>query len=218
MTIELGILTLCLLFGLMLMRISWVKLRNKQFIRCWISFSFSTSLLLISSLFVTFIFDYTTYQRLTLEHPVASIKFHSLGEHHYQGVLIEANHKPLFFELHGDQWQIDGRLMKWTGAAEWSGLKPMYRLERLGGRYQDIEMEKNATRSLYSLEQGLSPTLWSFLVEYQAFIPWLDAYYGSATYLPMSHGAEFTISISASGLIARPENAAAKLSIQNWLF
>ena len=147
---------------------------------------------------------------------MAKIEFQSLGKHHYQAILSEKNTQPVFLELHGDQWQLDTRIIKWNGVAAWSGLKPMYRLERISGRYQDIEQEINATRSVYSLERGISPSLWNFLIEFQEFAPWLDAYYGSATYLPMSDGAKFDISISATGLIAKPENSIARQSTQNW--
>lgn len=217
MSIEHIILALCILFGLMLIRISYSKFRKKQLLRSWLNFSFAVFLLSISSIFAAFIIDYDTFQRLTREHPVASIEFHHLGQHHYQAVLTKTNAEPIFMELHGDQWQLDTRIIKWYGAAAWSGLKPMYRLERIGGRYKDIELEKNAIRSVYSLDKGISPSLWSFLIEYQEFVPWLDAYYGSATYLPMSHKAKFDITIGATGLIARPSNEPARQSVQNWV-
>ena len=200
----------------MLIKISWSTLRNKQFIRSWLYFSFSVFFLTLSSILASFIIDYDTFQRLTREHPIAKIEFKSLGEHHYQAILSESNTQPIFLELHGDQWQLDTRIIKWNGVAAWSGLKPMYRLERISGRYQDIEQEINATRSVYSLERGVSPSLWNFLIEFQEFVPWLDAYYGNATYLPMSNGAKFDITISATGLIAKPENSIARQSTKNW--
>lgn len=217
MSIEHIILALCILFGLMLIKIAWDRFRNKQLFRCWLSFSSGVFLLSISSVFIVFITDYDTFQRLTREHPVANIEFHNLGQHHFQAILTKADAKPIFMEIHGDQWQLDARIIKWNGAAAWSGLKPMYRLERVGGRYKDVALEQHATRSVYSLEQGLTPSFWNFLIDYQEFIPWLDAYYGSATYLPMSHGAKFDISISSTGLIARPGNEPARQSVRNWL-
>lgn len=215
-----GILIICSLLGLILIRMSWRSLHKKQFIRSSIKFSAALSFLLIATIFGSFIIDNEIYQRLTREHAVASIEFHTLGKHHYQAKLTEANNKPRFLEIHGDQWQLDARILKWQGAAEWSGLKPLYRLERIGGRYQNITMEMNSTRSLYALtkssEQGFHADFWDFLIDYQAYIPWLDAYYGNATYLPMSHGAKFTIQINASGLIARPENEPARNSLKHW--
>ena len=184
---------------------------------CGVNLSFALSLLLLSSFFAAFILDYNTYQRLTREHAVAAIEFHNLGPQHFQAILTESNNPPIFLQLHGDQWQLDARLIKWKGAAAWAGLKPMYRLERVSGRYQNIQLEKDAIRSIYALDQGYSPSFWNFLIDYQGFIPWLDAYYGNATYLPMAHGAKFNINITASGLVARPDNEVAKNSLQHWL-
>ena len=219
-TIEYGIIIFCTLLGLLLVKGTWRSFQKRQIIRCGIKFSSALSLFLVAVLFGSFILDNSTYQRLTREHAIASIEFHTLGKHHFQAKLTEANSKPLFLEIHGDQWQLDARIFKWEGAAAWSGLKPMYRLERIGGRYHNIEMEKTHERSIYSLdsaiEQGISANFWHFIIDNQELIPWLDAYYGNATYLPMSHGAKFTIQMNASGLIARPENEQAKHALKIW--
>lgn len=222
MPTEQIILALCILFGLMLIKISWQKFRKRQLLRGWLNFSLAIFLLSLSSIFAVFIVDYDTYQRLTREQSIATIEFHNLGNQHYQAVLTITDSRPIFMALYGDQWQLDVRMIKWKGAATWAGLKPMYRLERVAGRYSDIEREKNAKHSVYSLREsslneGMSASLWNFLVDYQEFIPWLDALYGNATYLPMKHGAKFEISIGATGLITRPTNEPARQSIQNWL-
>jgi hypothetical protein len=44
----------------------------------------------------------------------------------------------------------------------------------------------------------------------------VDAVYGSATYMPMVHGASYQISLTQSGLIARPTNAIAEQALKNW--
>ena len=47
-------------------------------------------------------------------------------------------------------------------------------------------------------------------------IAWVDAEYGSATFLPMADGALFTVKLSSTGLVARPENDRATIAIQDW--
>ena len=39
-------------------------------------------------------------------------------------------------------------------------------------------------------------------------MPWADALYGSAVYVPMSDGARYQVVVSQSGLVARPLNEA----------
>ena len=50
----------------------------------------------------------------------------------------------------------------------------------------------------------------------QVQLPVLDALYGSATFVPMSDGALFEVSLANSGLIARPLNERAQSAIERW--
>ena len=45
--------------------------------------------------------------------------------------------------------------------------------------------------------------------DHPRWLPFVDAVYGSATYMPMADGARYQVSITQSGLIARPLNPAA---------
>jgi hypothetical protein len=47
-------------------------------------------------------------------------------------------------------------------------------------------------------------------------MPIIDAVYGSATYLPMADGALYEVSLSHTGLLARPLNASAEEAINTW--
>ena len=46
--------------------------------------------------------------------------------------------------------------------------------------------------------------------------PGVDAYYGTATYLPMADGAKFEVTLSRTALLTRPANDAARDAIGNW--
>ena len=58
--------------------------------------------------------------------------------------------------------------------------------------------------------------LWQLVHDYHRWLPWFDALYGSATYLPMADGALYDIKASPSGLLARPLNEAARNAVGNW--
>jgi len=47
-------------------------------------------------------------------------------------------------------------------------------------------------------------------------VPLADALYGSAAYVPMAEGAEYAVSVSASGLVVRPGNDAARKAVGGW--
>ena len=51
----------------------------------------------------------------------------------------------------GDEWQLDARVINWKPPATLLGLEPIYRLERLSGRYPDLVDERTAPRSVHAL-------------------------------------------------------------------
>ena len=46
---------------------------------------------------------------------------------------------PRHFEVLGDEWQIDARVLKWRALGTLLGFDTVYRLERLSGRYGDVQ-------------------------------------------------------------------------------
>ena len=44
-----------------------------------------------------------------------------------------------FLTLRGDEWQMDARVVNWKPPATLLGLDPIYQLDRLSGRYSDID-------------------------------------------------------------------------------
>lgn len=145
-----------------------------------------------------------TYHRLNYEEPVATVEFQRLGPQHYQALLRTADGKDRAFEVHGDEWQLDARVLKWKGAGAVLGLDPRYRLERFSGRYASVKDERQAARTIYGLtadEKGVD--VWQLSQEYEQWLPFVDTVYGSAAYMPMRDGAEYKVLMTEDGLIAR---------------
>ena len=172
-------------------------------------------LLAIAALMAAMSINLYTYDRLTHESTIAEVTFQEMEPQHFGAhVLLKNNTKIL--DLRGDEWQIDARVLKWRGMAVLIGFDTLYRLDRLSGRYRDITQERTELRTVHSLseEQGLD--LWMIGRRYAHWIPWVDAVYGSATYMPMVDGASYTVSISSTGLLARPSNDIARKAIGEW--
>jgi hypothetical protein len=157
-----------------------------------------------------------TYQRLTSEQPAGELQLTRTGERQYNAVLTypDGNHEN--FALRGDEWQADARVLKWRAFANLVGFDTAYRLERISGRYSRIEDERNQPRTVYSLNEPQRIDPWELVHRYHSWIPWTDALYGSATYLPMADGALYDIKVSQSGLVARPLNQAAREAVGSW--
>lgn len=165
-----------------------------------------------------------TYERLVYEQPVAEVSFEQLDEQQYR---VKIRSLDSAFQrdvvLQGDEWQLDAQVLTWQGLATLFGLDANYRLHRIAGRYSDIDDEQQRARSVFSLVRKQHPVdderidLWQFARRHHNWLHWVDAAYGSAVFLPMTDGAKYAVSISRTGLIARPANKVAKKAVSQWI-
>jgi hypothetical protein len=118
--------------------------------------------------------------------------------------------------IRGDEWQLDARVLTWTPPATILGLDPIYQLERLSGRYSTVDRERSELRTVHALAEERTLDLWSLAHDFPKFAPGVDAYYGTATYLPLADGARFRVTLSRDALIARPVNELAREAVGNW--
>jgi len=156
------------------------------------------------------------YQRLTQEQSIATLRFEARGPQAFRVYVIHPDQLAQSFDLRGDEWQIDARVLKWSGLATVLGLDTAYQLDRLTGRFRDLQQARESPHTVYSLYQPRGMDVWQLAREYRGWLPWVDAIYGSATYMPMADRAEYTVSLTASGLIARPDNAVAEQAVRRW--
>jgi hypothetical protein len=157
-----------------------------------------------------------TYSRLTAEQESARAVFRELAPKRYELILVLKNEPARRFEIRGDEWQIDARVLKWKGLATTLGLDTVYRFERVAGRYADTGQEKTAPRTVHALSVDAGFDLWSLLKAQQRWLPLADALYGSAAYAPMGDGVQYAVNVSATGLLLRPLNEAAKKALGGW--
>ena len=157
-----------------------------------------------------------TYQRLSFEQPAGELEFSRTGEREFNAVLAYPDGERASFALRGDEWQVDARVLKWHAFANLVGFDTAYRLERISGRYTRVEDERTQARTVYALNPPQRFDPWDLAHRYRSWLPWLDALYGSATFLPMADGALYEIKVSQSGLIARPLNQAARGAVASW--
>jgi len=119
-------------------------------------------------------------------------------------------------DLRGDEWQLDARVVTWKPPATILGLEPVYQLERLSGRYSSVDRERSEQRTVHGLAEERPLDLWSLARKFPKMTPGIDAFYGTATYLPMADGARFRVTLSRDALIARPVNDAARNAVGDW--
>ena len=173
----------------------------------------------LGSTLVLFSMSLSGYRRLITEAPVATLGVRQLGPQQFavRVDLDDGSHQSV--ELHGDEWQLDARVIKWTPKAVQLGAEPLYRVERISGRFRDIAQAQSTSPSVVAVGGDKLVDLWQLKKDFPAYLPFIDADYGSATYLPLLDGANYKVTLApAGGLVARPADEATtqKLRAAGW--
>jgi hypothetical protein len=157
------------------------------------------------------------YHWLLEDVPVATIALRQLGPQSFEATLQSPGRMAATLPLHGDEWQLDARVIRWKLPAALAGVPPMYRLERLSGRYGDPKQELTAKRDVHDLRARWD--YWEFQQQWLGSSPLADARWGSAAYLPMLDGATYNVTLAPrGGLVAEPadEDTERKLREAGW--
>ena len=146
-------------------------------------------------------------QALTREETAARVTVTPTAPQRFSAVVHFADGHEESFDLAGDDVFVDAHIIKWTPFANMLGFHTSYRLERIGGRYEDVGQENTALRTVFDL--GESP-----LVDLAALgrrFPlgsFFDAEYGSTTYVPVRAPTTLGVQVTTTGLLFRPAEPA----------
>jgi hypothetical protein len=144
-------------------------------------------------------------QAMTREDTAARISLRPTGSQRFDATVKFADGRTEVYDIAGDEIYIDAHILKWTPTMNRFGLHTSYRLDRIGGRYRTLAQENTARRTIYAL----SPPLLVDLVALRQRAPsvmneFLDAEYGSATFVPVTGPSDLEVRVSTSGLLVRP--------------
>lgn len=170
----------------------------------------------VGSASILLAFSYYGYGRLVDETLVSQIEFSLTAPGEYTARVMVDGKADRLLTLRGDEWQMDARVVNWKPPATLLGLDPIYQLDRLSGRYSDIDDERTQVRTVHALSDELPLDVWRVARKFPVLMPGVDAYYGSATYLPMADGARFEVTLSRTSLVARPLNEQARMAVGEW--
>ena len=165
---------------------------------------------------IVLLVSYVGFGRLVEEQLVSQIEFRRISPEEFQARLMIEREADRFFILRGDEWQMDAKIVTWKPPATILGLDPIYQLDRLSGRYSEIDREVSEARTVHSLAPPIPIDIWRAARRFPLLTPGVDAYYGTATYLPMADGARYEVSLTRNALIARPANTRARDAVGGW--
>ena len=144
------------------------------------------------------------YRALTREDLAARIVVHPIGPQMFSATVhIPGRAESTYYELAGDALYVDAHILKWRPVVNVLGLHTAYELDRIAGRYDDVEQERAARRTVHTLTPERWVDLFTLRNRYGALAPLLDAEYGSGTFKRVTEPAEFEVRVSTTGLLIR---------------
>jgi len=211
------ILGVCLvLLALVLTIVSLKVLMGRRWILAWLRGTASLFAIVISFILLAVAWDFVSYGVISQDKTIATVAVKEVSEREFELTIAIPDGQKENYAIKGDLWQLDVRVINWGGPLEMIGLEPGYRLDRLSGRYISLEADRASERTVYDISGVTTLTdVWT-VVSNNAWLPWIEAKYGSATYLPMRDGALYAVSLGDEGLFAKPLNEPAENAVESW--
>ena len=194
------------LFAVALIYLSASAWRNRLRLSSFVGFLASALLLTSSLLLGAITVGINGYRAFTQEALAATIKTEPIGPHHFRATVTLPDSSLHMFDLAGDAVYVDAHVLKWRPIATLLGLETVYELDRISGRYQALGDEQTSERTVYSLAQKKPFDAFDLARSYWILRPFVDAEYGSATFIGATArgGATYELRVSTTGLLVRP--------------
>src|SRR5205814_2543618 len=146
------------------------------------------------------------YRALTQEVVAATIKTEPIAPQRFRATVTLPDGSLHMFDLAGDAVYVDAHVLKWHPMATLLGLETVYELDRISGRYQALGDEQTRERTVYSLAHKKPFDAFDLARSYWILRPFVDAEYGSATFIGATApgGATYEVRVSTTGLLVRP--------------
>jgi hypothetical protein len=160
-------------------------------------------MLSLAALFGTLLIASKGYRALIHEEVAAVVRIEPQTQKRFAAHFAFPDGRQTSFELTGDQLYVDAYILKWRPIINILGLHTAYELDRVGGRYMDIDEERQKSHMLFNLGTPKTIDLLNLRQKF-LFLRWfLDAEYGSATFIGSETPATYEIRISTTGLLMR---------------
>lgn len=104
------------------------------------------------------------------------------------------------YQVLGDEWVLQGDIVKFPAYLNALGLHSGYKLTRLEGRYDDLNLERHAEHTAIALNGG-DDTFFQTARQQNWMSPFVEATYGNAVFQITG---TYNVYISQTGLFAKP--------------
>jgi hypothetical protein len=208
------VVTILLLFiGLLFSGYAFqLLLRRRRVFAAGVNGLIGLPLVMTGGFFSMLLLNLQTYQQLTKEVVLADVY---IGQSTAQGFPVRLSYadKTDTYLIQATEWRLDAHFVKWKPWMSLFGKEPIVRLERLEERA--ISNGGAPVMKSYDLTTQMK---WAdeFISVVTNEIGLIDTVYGSSVYMPAIPGAEYQVTASISGLVARPMNQSARRAVLEW--
>lgn len=149
------------------------------------------------------------YQTVPDSAPMATVSFEADGDQKWRVTVSESNGNRREYELLGDLWQLDVRLLRYSGIGSLFSNGASFELERLVGRYLTLEDEAAKSHSEFVMfsEPLLGFDLWQRASDNGSMI--VTPARSNVALVPAADGAIYEVRLGADGLEVAGVNDAA---------
>jgi len=161
-------------------------------------------LLAIAALCLTISIATQGYRALTREEIAVTVTVRPVGEQRFEAEFVFPDGRDTTYVLTGDQLYVDADILKWKPIANFLGLHTAYELDRVGGRYEELDSERFRERTIHSLKPDRTLDMFPLRRRFAFFAPLLDAEYGSGTFIGADTVSTYEVRVSTTGLLIRP--------------
>ena len=167
--------------------------------------------LIMSVLIAVSYLNLRNYSAFTREELVAKVKIEKVRGELYDMALTfipvkkGSSQEAETYLLKGNQWMIDGDILKWKPALNAAGFKTAYKITRISGRYLLPAQQLRDGQTIYTVNGG-TDRLWVLLHKYQKFFPFVEAVYGNGAYAFAHSNQTFGVYVTTSGFMVKEYN------------
>lgn len=148
-------------------------------------------------------FFFIAYHNFTYEKTVATVQVEPMSDKKCTLLIeefLEDNKTNIYrFEIIGDQWMIEGDILKWEDYMTFLGLNTRYRLNRVRGRFIKTDDEITIQPTIHSLVEDEEDFLWNILYDIGHKLPFVNTVYGNAAFQLTDKPKKFEVFVTTSG-------------------
>ena len=145
------------------------------------------------------------YLALVKEEAVATLTVSPTGKQSFHARMDFNDGSHQVFALKGDELMVDAYVLKWKPWVNLLALHTAYRLDRIRGRYSELDDEKNKEQTVYAINVKSNRGLAQWREDFQVLALLLDVEHGSASFASAEKNKVYQLVVTTNGLLIRPK-------------